>query len=93
MVEHTAFGMIIGRLFAGDCGLEFRQHVFQEQAFLKQRESKAGVRCSEEFRLTIANALGADAINFGCTALTAVNVLSRSQNQWAAKRIACNILK
>ena len=64
VVEHRAFGMIVGRLFASDRRHQFRQDVRHESAFVEQGQPARGVRRGEELVQFVANPLGAHEFDF-----------------------------
>lgn len=58
-----AFGMVIGRLIAGDGGENLGQDLLEQTAVAEQVQSARGVGRAEEFQEFLADAFGADGEN------------------------------
>jgi hypothetical protein len=65
VVEDRSFGMKIGGLIAGDGGGDFGEDLFEQAALAKEIEAAGGMRRTEEFDEFVADAFGADGMNFG----------------------------
>ena len=65
VIEHRSFRMKIGGLVARDGGGDFGQDLFEQAALAKEVEATRGVRRAEELDEFVADALGADGVNFG----------------------------